>query len=140
MAKYRSGGGEAGRDSLDPGPPMDNHVVVDTLGLSLAALSDPTRRAILARLAGGPATVGDLGAPLRMSQQAVSKHLAVLERARLVAKRREGRLRVCSLDPAPLREVEAWIGDVRGLWKRRFDALESVLREPGRRGGRHGRR
>ena len=119
---------------------MDNHMVVDTLSVTLAALSDPTRRSILGRLADGPATVGELAEPFRMSQQAVSKHLAYLERARLVEKRREGRRQVCTLNPVPFREVDAWMGDYRRFWEESFDRLESILRGARGKGGGRGRR
>ena len=80
------------------------------MSTTLAALADPTRRSILGRLASGSATVGELAGPFRISQQAVSKHLAYLERARLVEKRREGRRHFCRLSPAPFKEVADWVG------------------------------
>jgi DNA-binding transcriptional ArsR family regulator len=104
-------------------------MVVDTLSATLAALSDPTRRSILSRLAAGPATVGELAGPFRISQQAVSKHLANLERARLVKKRREGRSHVCTLRPVPFKEVADWVEHYRVFWEERFDRLEKYLRE-----------
>jgi DNA-binding transcriptional ArsR family regulator len=104
-------------------------MVVDTLSTSLAAMADPTRRAILGRLAAGPATVGELARPFRISQQAVSKHLAYLERARLVAKRREGRRHVCSLNPLPFREVADWVERYRRFFEQSFDRLDVYLRE-----------
>jgi DNA-binding transcriptional ArsR family regulator len=104
-------------------------MVVDSLSATLAALSDPTRRSILSRLAAGPATVGELAGPFRMSQQAVSKHLAYLERARLVKKRREGRSHVCMLRPVPFKEVADWVEHYRVFWEERFDRLEKYLRE-----------
>ncbi len=106
---------------------MHNHMVVDSLSLTLAAVADPTRRSILELLAGGPAPVGDLARPFRMSQQAVSKHLACLERAGLIEKRREGRLHVCSLDPRPLQEVAEWAEDYRRSWEERFQRLDTLL-------------
>jgi DNA-binding transcriptional ArsR family regulator len=113
---------------------------VDTLSVTLAAMSDPTRRSILGRLADGPATVGELAGPFRMSQQAVSKHLACLERARLVEKRREGRRNVCTLNAAPFREVDAWMGDYRRFWEESFDRLDSFLHRVQGKGGGRGRR
>lgn len=100
---------------------------MDQLSTTLAAVADPTRRRILARLAAGPATVGDLARPFEISQQAVSKHLAYLERARLIEKRREGRAHVCTLRPAPLEEVAAWTETYRRFWEQSFDRLDSYL-------------
>lgn len=100
---------------------------MDTLTLKLNALTHPTRRAILDRLAQGPASVGALAKPLTMSQQAVSKHLACLEEARLIEKRRIGRRHVCMLTPHPLQEVAEWIGS-RAAWEESFDRLEDYLR------------
>lgn len=95
----------------------------------MGALGDPTRRAILARLASGPATVGELAAPFRISQQAISKHVAYLERARLVAKARDGRRHVCSLTASPLREAADWIAHYRRFWDESLDRLDEYLRE-----------
>ncbi len=103
-------------------------MVVDTLSATFAALSDPTRRSLLARLAAGPATVGELAGPFRVSQQAVSKHLAYLERARLVKKRREGRRHVCRLRPVPFKEVADWVEHYRRFWELSFDRLDEYLR------------
>lgn len=100
---------------------------MDTLTLKLNALSHPTRRAILERLAHGPASVGALAEPFTMSQQAVSKHLACLEEARLIEKRRVGRRHVCTLTSQPLREVAEWI-DSRRAWEESFDRLEDHIR------------
>jgi DNA-binding transcriptional ArsR family regulator len=113
---------------------------VDTLTATLAALADPTRRSILDRLAGGSATVGELAEPFRISQQAVSKHLALLERARLVEKRRDGRRHVCSLRPAPFAEVADWMEKTRRFWEQSFDRLEEHLRRLQRKGTSDGRR
>lgn len=112
-------------------------MVVDALSTTLAALSDPTRRSILARLAAGAATVGELAGPFRMTQQAVSKHLAYLERARLVEKRREGRSHVCTLRPAPFREVADWVEHYRRFWELSFDRLEEYLRRLDAKGRKH---
>jgi DNA-binding transcriptional ArsR family regulator len=103
-------------------------MVVDSLSATLAALSDPTRRSILARLATGAATVGELAGPFRITQQAVSKHLAYLERARLVEKRRKGRSHVCMLRPVPFKEVADWVDHYRRFWELSFDRLEEYLR------------
>lgn len=102
---------------------------MDKLSLTLGALSDPTRRAILARLKAGPASVTELARPFRMSQQAVSKHLANLQRARLIRKRRDGRKQICELTPAPIREVAAWVDDYRQHWEEAFDRLRVLLQE-----------
>lgn len=100
---------------------------MDTLSVTLAALADPTRRAILARLKAGSASVAELAQPFRMSQQAVSKHLAYLQRAELVRKRREGRKHICELAPGPLREVAAWAEDYRRHWESAFGRLHELL-------------
>lgn len=107
---------------------------MDELSQTLGALSDPTRRAILARLKAGPASVSELAEPFRMSQQAVSKHLASLERARLVRKRRAGRRQICELTPAPMREVAAWVDDYRQHWEEAFGRLRALLQEPPEQG------
>ncbi len=107
---------------------IHNYIVVDTLTLKLNALSHPVRRAILDRLATGPASVGTLAEPFSMSQQAVSKHLACLEEAGLIEKRRVGRRHVCALSTHPLREVMEWIED-RRAWEESFDRLEAHLRQ-----------
>jgi DNA-binding transcriptional ArsR family regulator len=104
-------------------------MVVNSLDLTMAAASDPTRRAMLARLAEGPASIHDLARPFRMSQQAVSKHVACLERARLIRKRREGRLRICTLNPAPLSELAGWAESFRELWKANYQRLDALLDE-----------
>lgn len=101
----------------------------DTLSPTLAALADPTRRAILARLARGEATVTELTAPLAMSMPAVSRHLKVLEHAGLIERRREARFRPCRLRPEGLREAAAWITETRAAWEQRLDRLEAYLAE-----------
>ena len=116
------------KNALDFCLMIHNHMVVDTLSATLAALSDPTRRSILDRLAAAPATVGELAKPFRISQQAVSKHLAYLERARLVKKRRDGRRHVCTLRPAPFKEVDDWVEHYRRFWEQSFDRLDNYLR------------
>ena len=113
-------------------------MVVDSLSATLSALSDPTRRSILTRLAAGPATVGELAEPFHMSQQAVSKHLAYLERVRLVEKRREGRSQVCSLRPAPFKEVSDLVEYYRMFWERALDAyLRATEAEEKKHGQKH---
>jgi DNA-binding transcriptional ArsR family regulator len=102
------------------------------LDRAFQALSDPTRRAILARLALGEATVGELARPFRTSLPAISKHLKVLERAGLMSRRREGRVHRCRLVAAPLRETSAWLEHYRRFWERQLDSLEEYLREQSR--------
>jgi DNA-binding transcriptional ArsR family regulator len=121
--------GLPGDASLDRRRPIHNHLVVDSLSATLAAVADPTRRSILRRLADGPAAVRDLAKPYRISQQAVSKHLACLQRARLIGKRRDGRLQICTLDPRPLQEVAEWTEGYRKFWERRFARLDALLDE-----------
>src|SRR6187402_1099744 len=113
--------------------------MADQLSTTLAALADPTRRAILARLARGEASVTELAEPFEMSLPAVSKHLRVLERAGLVARGREAQWRPCRLQPAPLREASDWIERYREMWEQRFDRLEAYLRELDTRETKHGR-
>jgi DNA-binding transcriptional ArsR family regulator len=99
----------------------------DRLTTTFAALADPTRRAILARLAEGEATVGELAAPFPISLQAVSKHLKVLERAGLIARGRTAQLRPSTLQADALREAADWFGDYRGFWDESFDKLGEHL-------------
>lgn len=100
---------------------------LDPLSETLFALADPTRRAILARLSKGEATVNELAAPFDMSLPAVSKHLKVLERARLISRSRTAQWRPCRLEPEPLKAVDGWLGDYRKLWEHRLDRLEDYL-------------
>ena len=93
------------------------------------ALADPTRRAILARLASGEATVNELVEPFALSQPAISKHLKVLERAGLVSRGRAAQFRPVRLEPAPLAEAAQWIGDYRRFWEASFDRLDEYVRE-----------
>jgi DNA-binding transcriptional ArsR family regulator len=102
-------------------------MATDTLSNTLAALADPTRRAILARLAAGPATVKELSAPFAMSGPAVSKHLRVLERAGLIARGREAQWRPCRLEAAPLKEVAEWAEGYRRFWDASFERLDDYL-------------
>lgn len=101
----------------------------DALSTTLAALADPTRRAILARLAEGETSVTELAAPFAMSLPAVSKHLKVLERAGLIARGREAQWRPCRLEAGPLREVSDWLEHYRRFWEASFDRLDDYLRE-----------
>jgi DNA-binding transcriptional ArsR family regulator len=100
-----------------------------TLDRTFAALADPTRRAILARLARGEATVGELAEPLPMTQPAVSKHLKVLERAGLIVRGRRAQWRPAELRAEPLREAADWLAEYRRLWEERLDRLDAYLRE-----------
>ena len=102
-------------------------MTVDRLSITLGALADPTRRAILARLALGEASVAELAMPFEMSVRGVSKHVGVLQRAGLVARGREAQRRPSRLQLAPLQEVSAWLEDYRRLWEGRFDRVEDVL-------------
>jgi DNA-binding transcriptional ArsR family regulator len=99
----------------------------DQLSSTFAALADPTRRAILARLALGETSVTELAEPFRMSMPAVSKHLKVLERAGLIARGREAQWRPCRLEAAPLKSVAGWVDDYRKFWEESFDRLEAYL-------------
>ena len=101
----------------------------DQLTKTFAALADPTRRAILARLSEGEATVGELAEPFPISVQAVSKHLKVLERAGLITRGRTAQLRPSRLEGAPLKEAADWLEDYRGFWQERFDRLDARLRD-----------
>ena len=112
---------------------------MDPLSRTLAAVADPTRRSILGRLAEGAATVGELAGAYPISQQAVSKHLACLERARLVEKRKDGRLHLCSLDARPLRSVADWAAGYRRFWEQSFERLDAFLDELKAKESRHGR-
>ena len=101
----------------------------DRLSNTFAALADPTRRAILARLALGQASVTELAAPFQMTMPAVSKHLKVLERAGLIARGREAQWRPRRLDGEPLRDVAEWIEQYRSFWDESFDRLDEYLQE-----------
>jgi DNA-binding transcriptional ArsR family regulator len=101
----------------------------DTLNTTFAALADPTRRAILARLASGDASVTELAEPFEMSLPAVSKHLKVLERAGLIARGREAQWRPSRLEAGPLREAADWMERYRDFWEESFDRLDEYLRE-----------
>ena len=101
----------------------------DRLDAAFAALADPTRRAILARLAKGEATVMELVAPFEMTQPAISKHLKVLERAGLISRGRDGQRRPCRLAASPLRDIDVWIERFRASWEETFAALDDVLED-----------
>ncbi|HEY0264409.1 MAG TPA: metalloregulator ArsR/SmtB family transcription factor [Granulicella sp.] len=99
----------------------------DDLSTTFAALADPTRRAILARLALGETSVTDLAEPFDMSMPAISKHLKVLERAGLISRTREAQWRPCKLEAAPLKEVAGWVEEYRRFWAESFDRLDLYL-------------
>src|SRR5262249_10832708 len=113
----------------------------DRLSATLAALADPTRRAILARLARGETAVGELARPFDMTLPAISKHLKVLERAGLIARGRDAQRRPCRLQAAPLREVSDWVTNYRQFWDERLDRLEAYLQKAqARKGKGHARK
>ena len=114
-------------------------MTTDRLSTTLAALADPTRRAILARLASGEASVTDLAAPFEISMPAVSKHLKVLERAGLIARGREAQWRPCRLKAGPLKGVADWVEHYRRFWTESFDRLDDYLRELQTKEKKHGR-
>ncbi|MET8349303.1 MULTISPECIES: metalloregulator ArsR/SmtB family transcription factor [unclassified Micromonospora] len=101
----------------------------ELLDATFAALADPTRRAILARLARGAATVTELAEPFAMSQPAISKHLKVLERAGLVSRGRDAQRRPCRLEARPLREATAWLANYRDYWAESYQRLDALLDE-----------
>ena len=101
----------------------------DRLSETFGALADPTRRAILARLASGEASVTELAEPFDMSMPAISKHLKVLERAGLIVRGREAQWRPCRLDAGPLQSVAGWVEHYRKFWEESFDRLDDYLRE-----------
>lgn len=110
---------------------MDNYVVMKPGGYALDetfhALADPTRRAILARLATGEASVTELSAPFQMSQPAISKHLKVLEKAGLISRGRDAQRRPCRLEATPLRDATAWLSGYRQFWEESFQRLDTLL-------------
>jgi len=116
---------------------------VDHLSSTFAALADPTRRAILARLARArdvEMSVTELAQPFRMTLPAISKHLKVLERARLIARTRERQYRPCRLEADRLKEVAAWVERYRQFWERSFDRLDTYLQELQKKEARHARK
>jgi DNA-binding transcriptional ArsR family regulator len=108
---------------------MVNYMLADTLSTTFAALADPTRRAILARLASGECSVTELAEPFDMSMPAVSKHLRVLERAGLIGRGRQAQWRPCRIEAGPLKEVADWAERYRHIWEERFDRLDKYLRQ-----------
>ncbi len=112
----------------------------DRLTITFTALADPTRRAILARLAMGEASVMELAEPFTMSLPAISKHLKVLERAGLIARGREAQWRPCRLEAGPLKDAADWLGHYRRFWEQSFDRLDDYLRELQKKEKKHGRK
>jgi DNA-binding transcriptional ArsR family regulator len=112
----------------------------DHLSATFAALADPTRRAILARLVAGECTVTELAEPFDMSMPAVSKHLRVLERAGLIARRSDAQFRHCRIEGAPLKQVADWAESYRHVWEHRLDRLDDYLRELQAKDRSHGRK
>jgi DNA-binding transcriptional ArsR family regulator len=108
---------------------MAPELATDQLTTTFAALADPTRRAILARLASGESSVTKLAEPFDMSLPAISKHLKVLERAGLIARGREAQWRPCRLEAGPLKDASKWLEHYRRFWEQSFDRLEDYLRE-----------
>ena len=104
-------------------------MVVDRLSTTFAALSDPTRRAMIERLSRGPASVHGLTEPFALSQQMISKHIACLVRARIVIKTKRGRESICTLRPEAIKTVSDWAIGYRQLWEERFDRLEVVVNQ-----------
>ena len=104
-------------------------MVVDKLGTTFAALSDPTRRAMIERLSHGPASVHGLTEPFALSQQMISKHIAYLVRARIVSKTKRGRESVCRLRPEAIKKVGDWAFSYRRFWEESFDKLEAVVNQ-----------
>ncbi len=114
---------------------------MDRLSNTFQALADPTRRAILARLSLGEASVGELAEPFDMSGPAVSKHLKVLERAGLITRGREAQWRPCKLEAAALKDVDDWLERYRQFWEQRFDQLDDYLKElQAKKGKKNGKR
>src|SRR5262249_29425936 len=116
------------------------HETADALSLAFAALADPTRRAILARLASGEADVSELMQPFALSQPTISKHLKVLERAGLVARGRDAQRRPRTLVAAPLRSIDEWLESYRRFWDQKFASLDDYLGRLPKKGEDHGRK
>ena len=115
-------------------------MVVNQLNTTFAALSDPTRRAMIERLSHGPASVHGLTEPFALSQQMISKHIAYLVRARIVIKRKRGRESVCTLRPEAIKTVSDWATNYRRLWEERFEKLDLVLNQMKKAEARDGKK
>ena len=113
-------------------------MIPERLDATFAALADPTRRAILARLASGEASVTELAEPFAMSQPAISKHLKVLERAGLISRGRDAQRRPCRLEPVPLADATEWLERYRRFWEGSFERLDALLDEIKTKGKKHG--
>jgi len=119
---------------------LQDTMSADPLSATFAALADPTRRAILARLTSGVASVTELAEPFDISMPAVSKHLKVLEHAGLIARSRDAQWRPCRLDAGPLKEVADWVERYRRFWEQSFERLDDYLRELKMKEKKHGRK
>jgi len=115
-------------------------MATDALSATFSALADPTRRAILARLASGQASVTELAGPFDMSLPAVSKHLKVLQKAGLIARGREAQWRPCRIEAGPLKEVAGWVERYRSCWEESFSRLDDYLEEMKWKEKKHGRK
>src|SRR5580692_6956272 len=115
-------------------------MIDDRLSHTFSALADPTRRAILARLASGEASVTELAKPFDMSMPAISKHLKVLERASLIARGRDAQWRPCRLRAAPLKDIAEWVEHYRSSWEESFDRLDEYLKEVKNKERKHARK
>ena len=113
---------------------------LDQLSITLAAIADPTRRAILDRLGSGEASVTELARPFEMTLPAISKHLKVLEQAGLIARGREAQWRPCRLEASPLKEVADWVERYRRHWEESFDRLDEYLQQLQKKEKKHGRK
>src|SRR5437763_13011506 len=111
-------------------------VLQPSLDQAFAALADPTRRAILARLLAGEASVAELAQPFALTVRAISKHVGVLERAGLIVRSREAQKRLSRIQIQPLRDIDKWLDDYRRLWEGRFDRMEELLRREQEKGGK----
>ncbi len=111
----------------------------DTLSLTFTALADPTRRAMLARLSKGEASVNELAKPFKMSLPAISKHLKVLEKGGLITRGKQAQWRPCRMETKPIREAVDWMEHHRQLWEERFDRLDNYLQELQKQEKKHGR-
>ncbi|MGH9479856.1 MAG: ArsR/SmtB family transcription factor [Terriglobales bacterium] len=120
-------GAASAKLALDIAPRIHNHRVVDNISAVFAALSDPTRRALIERLSHGPASVNRLTEPFAVSQQMISKHIAQLERARIVVKTKRGRESICTLRPKAIKTVNDWAIGYRRFWEESFDKLDAVV-------------
>jgi DNA-binding transcriptional ArsR family regulator len=114
-------------------------VELDPLSVTLAAVADPTRRALLNHLMKGPRSVNELAEPFRMTQQGISKHLTLLEKANLIEKKKVGRQSMCQLKPQPLQELSNWVEQYRTYWEEAVDRLETFLTELERREEKNGK-